>query len=190
MVRLINCQFGHYNTIYDECDLIDVTLGDFSYIGGRSKLEKVTIGKFSCIASDVIIGLGIHPARGYVSTHPAFYSPNLQTGFTFASKSYFQEHEHCNIGNDVWIGARAIVLDGISIGDGAIVGAGAVVTKDVPAYAIVGGIPAKILRYRFDQSDIEYLHNFKWWDRDIEWLHENYERFHDVKKFRQQQTNQ
>ncbi|NOT14947.1 MAG: CatB-related O-acetyltransferase [Methylotenera sp.] len=188
MATLSKCEFGTQNTIYEDARLIDTTVGDYSYIGPRSRLANVKIGKFSCIAPDVIIGLGTHPSRKFVSIHPAFFSPNRQAGFSFVSHATFQEHEHCNIGNDVWIGARAIVLDGVSIGDGAIVGAGAVVTKDVPAYAIVVGTPAKIVRYRFDQSDINYLQKFKWWDRDFIWLQENHQQFNDIKEFCQHQT--
>jgi len=183
MVRLTNCRFGIKNTVYEGAELVDTVMGNYSYIGPNCRLTKVTIGKFTCIASEVIIGLGKHPAREFVTTHPAFYSPNRQAGFTFVTSTYFQEHEQCTIGNDVWIGTRAIILDGVCIGDGAIVGAGSVVTKSVPPYAIVVGVPAKILRYRFDQAEIEDLKKFKWWDCDFEWLRENYELFHDVKKF-------
>lgn len=188
MARISNCEFGIQNTIYEGSELVDTMIGDYSYIGPHSRLTKVTVGKFSCIGPDVVIGLGKHPARSYVSIHPAFFSPNRQAGFSFVSRAYFKEHEHCNIGNDVWIGARAIILDGVCIGDGAIVGAGAVVTKDVPAYAIVCGVPAKILNYRFEQTEIEFMQDFKWWDQDIQWLRENHESFHDVKKFCQQKT--
>jgi len=183
LARIKKCQFGSNNTVYDGAELDDVAIGDYSYIGPYCRLTKVIVGKFTCIAPEVIIGLGNHPVRKFVTTHPAFFSPNRQAGFTFASHNYFHEHEQCTIGNDVWIGARAIILDGVSIGDGAIVGAGAVVTKNVPSYAIVVGVPAKVLRYRFDQAEIEYLNEFKWWDRDFDWLRQNHQLFHDVKKF-------
>lgn len=190
MANISNCRFGINNTIYEYSELIDVGIGDGTYIGPRSRLIKSTIGKFCCIAQEVIVGLGAHPSRDFVSSHPAFFSPQKQTGFSFVSHAYFQEHKNCYIGNDVWIGARAIILDGISIGDGAIVGAGAVVTKDVPAYAVVGGVPAIILRYRFDKSEIEFLNQFKWWDRDFKWLSENHLNFHNIKEFCQQQTDE
>jgi acetyltransferase-like isoleucine patch superfamily enzyme len=182
-VRLYDCRFGTRNKVYEDAELIDITLGDCSYIGPRSRLTHVTLGKFSCIAPDVIIGLGEHPSRNFVSTHPAFFSPNGQAGFTFVNRTYFKEYETCNIGNDVWIGARAIVLDGVTIGNGAIIGAGAVVTKDVPPYAIVGGVPAKILRYRFEANEIEHLQQYRWWDKDFDWLIENHQKFDDVKNF-------
>ena len=185
-VRIYNCLFGTRNTIYEAAELIDVTIGDCSYVGPRSRLTHAVIGKFSCIAPEVIIGLGKHPARGFVSTHPAFFSPNRQAGFTFVTSAHFEEYAPCSIGHDVWIGARAIVLDGVNIGNGAIVGAGAVVTKDVPPYAIVGGVPAKTLRYRFEPAEIDFLQQFKWWDRDFNWLSEHHKIFHDVKEFCEQ----
>lgn len=183
LARVKSCSFGRYNTVYEEVELVDVVVGDCSYIGPRSRLTKVVVGKFSCIGPDVLIGLGTHPSRDFVTTHPAFFSTQCQAGFTFVSKPYFEEHLTCFIGNDVWIGARAVVLDGVSIGDGAIVGAGAVVTKNVPPYAIVGGVPAKILRYRFNDIDLEKLKELKWWDRDMGWLRENSHLFHNIDHF-------
>jgi acetyltransferase-like isoleucine patch superfamily enzyme len=95
----------------------------------------------------VTIGISPHPTY-FVSTHPTFYANNK--GFeTFADKMYFDEEvKTTNIGNDVWIGSKCTIMPGVKIGDGAIVGYGALVTKDVPAYSIVGGIPAKLIKFR------------------------------------------
>ena len=87
------------------------------------------------------------------------------------------------MGNDVWIGAGAILLEGITVGDGAVVAAGAVVTKDVPAYTVAGGVPAKFIRNRFDESETEFLKDFKWWEKDDKWLKDNWELFSDIEKF-------
>ena len=130
-----------------------------------------------------MIGLGKHPTRNFVSTHPAFFSSLGQSQVTFSTESVFEEFAKINIGNDVWIGARAIILDCVNIGDGAIIAACAVVTKDVPDYAVVGGVPAKILRYRFEPNEIKFLKEFTWWDKDISWLRENYYQLHDIKNF-------
>lgn len=86
---------------------------------------------------------------------------------TFSDKNYFEEIKVTHIGNDVWVGANAIVLDGVSIGNGVIVAAGAVVTNSVPDYAIVGGIPARVLRMRFCEEDIERLNELQWWNLSI-----------------------
>lgn len=177
---LINVVLGNYNTIYNDARLINVTLGDFSYASSNSQLANIDIGKFSSIGPEVIAGLGKHPSRNFVSTHPIFYSPLGQLKITFVSDSFYKEFEQIKIGNDVWIGARAIILDGVTIGDGAIVAAGAVVTKDVPAYAVVGGVPSKILRYRFEPAEIEFLKKYKWWDKDIDWLRQNCETMRNI----------
>lgn len=86
------------------------------------------------------------------------------------------------IGNDVWIGAYAKIVEGVRIGDGAVIAAGAVVTKDVPPYAIVGGVPAKIIKYRFEEKQIKQLLELKWWNKDIAWLKTHAEKFRDVQE--------
>jgi acetyltransferase-like isoleucine patch superfamily enzyme len=180
MARFSNCTFGRHNVLYEGAMLESVRLGDFSYVGANSRLSRVSIGKFCCLAPDVVIGLGAHPSRGFVSVHPAFYSPTAQGGGTFVDRSYFEETAPVTIGNDVWIGARATILDGVTIGDGAIVGAGSVVVNDVQAYAVVGGVPARVLRYRFTPEQIQALGRIKWWDRDECWLRANALRLHSI----------
>jgi acetyltransferase-like isoleucine patch superfamily enzyme len=93
-----------------------------------------------------------------------FFSTRKQSGVTFADRDYFNEHAASVIGHDVWIGANVFVKDGTTINHGAIVAAGAVVTNDVPAYAIVGGVPAKIIRFRFKEDEIERLLQSEWWN--------------------------
>jgi tetrahydrodipicolinate N-succinyltransferase len=82
------------------------------------------------------------------------------------------------------------LIDGVTIGDGAIIGAGAVVTKDVPPYAIVGGIPARLIKYRFEPDEIEFLLKLKWWDKDLEWIKNNSKLFNNIKKLMQSYTEQ
>jgi acetyltransferase-like isoleucine patch superfamily enzyme len=124
-----------------------------------------------------------------VSTHPIFYSTKAQAGITFADRDYFEERKPIKIGNDVFIGANVIVLDGVTIGDGAIIAAGAVVTKNVPPYSIYGGVPAKLIRYRFEQETIDFLVNFQWWNKDREWLKNNFKYFHNIKEFFEEFAN-
>jgi tetrahydrodipicolinate N-succinyltransferase len=87
-----------------------------------------------------------------------------QVGITFADANSFNELPPVDVGHDVWIGARAIVLDGVKVGDGAVIAAGAVVTKDVPPYAIVGGVPARVLRFRMTASQSEVMRELAWWN--------------------------
>lgn len=189
MARFKNCSFGKRNTLYEHVQLVNVSMGDFSYVANNSKINNAEIGKFSCIGPETLVGLGRHPSRNFVSTHPIFYSPLRQAQITFSTVSTYEEFEKIKIGNDVWIGARVLILDGVKIGDGVIVAAGAVVTKDVPDYAVVGGVPAKILRYRFEVNEISFLKEFRWWNKDIDWLSENYAQFHNVKKLMQIENN-
>lgn len=141
------------------------TIGKYTYIVNGS-ITKTKIGRYCSIGQNVIIGgLGAHPTE-WISTHPIFFSTKKQAGKTFVDKDYFVEQKAVRVGNDVWIGANALVLDGVSINDGAIVAAGAVVTKDVPSYAIVGGVPAKIIRYRFSKEIREKLIEIQWWNME------------------------
>jgi len=183
MAKFSDCKFGNYNTLYDDAALADVVLGDFTYVAYRSRLSRITLGKFCCVGPDVLAGMGRHPSRDFVSIHPAFYSTKKQAQITFCTHSVFKEFERITVGNDVWIGARAVIVDGVTIGNGAIVGAGAVVNKDVPPYAVVGGGPAQVFRYRFTPEEIAFLEDFRWWDRDIDWLKANVAIFHDIKQF-------
>ena len=89
----------------------------------------------------------------------------------------------CKIGNDVWIGEDVKILGGVTIGDGALVAAGAVVIRDVPPYTIVGGVPAKVIKSRFEPSQVEFLLKFQWWNKDEDWIKNNVEKFQDITQF-------
>lgn len=164
-VTIRNCSFGYHNRIYGNSILINVTLGDFSYVGGDCRLMNTTIGKFCSIGSAVWIGgFATHPLN-CKSTHPGFYQKDSSFyGFNPEYSFNHAEYRRVAVGNDVWIGHRAIVLDGINVGSGAVIAAGAVVTKDVPPYAIVGGVPAKILKFRFPVDKINELLESQWWN--------------------------
>ena len=121
------------------------------------------MGSFCSIGQDVKIGgLGAHKLG--ISTHPAFYLAAPPTA-RFHCDSNFESFKLVTIGHDVWVGDRAIILDGVSVGTGAIIAAGCVVHKNVPPYAIVGGNPMRVIRYRFSDSEIDQLLRSLWWAR-------------------------
>ena len=169
MSFLKDINVGDYNTIFEHVFLKNVTLDNFTYISKNSEIMNTRIGKFCSIGEQCKIGLGIHPTN-YISTHPIFYSTRKQAQISFVNEDMYEEYKEVVIKNDVWIGSRVMITDGVTVHNGAIVAAGSVVTKDVPAYAIVAGIPAKIIRYRFPEKDRLELEESKWWDRDMGWL--------------------
>ena len=122
-------------------------------------------------------GLGIHPTDR-VSTFPGFYSGNRHTA-NFGSDPAVEEHRSTVVGNDVWIGARVIIPGGVTIGDGAVIAAGAVVTKDVPRYAIVGGVPARVIRYRFVSEVVDEVVRLQWWNWSDDRIRSCAHLFHD-----------
>ncbi len=172
MSKITNSTYGKYVTVYNNCNVNNVEFSDFIYIANNTKIYNAKIGKFCSIGSNVQIGLGKHPTN-MVSTFPAFYSPKAQCQISFTSKNQFIEEETIHIGNDVWIGNNVIILDGVNIGDGAIIAAGAVVTKNVDPYGIYGGIPAKLIRFRFTKEQIRQLLDIMWWNDDIEHIKQN-----------------
>jgi acetyltransferase-like isoleucine patch superfamily enzyme len=157
-------ELGRWTTINNGSVVIKSSVGDYTYLGDGVCVCHSRIGRFCSISSLVAIGGGTHPSRGWVSTSPVFFSMRRQVGTTFVSAPLFNELPQTLVGNDVWIGHGATVLPGLEVGHGAIVGAGAVVTKDVPPYAIVGGVPARLIRERFCEEDIHWLLSIKWWD--------------------------
>lgn len=156
-------------------------LGPHSFCGYDCDITYADIGSFVSIANGVVIGGGRHPME-WVSMSPVFYEGRDSV------KAKFSTHKRdpvkkVVIGHDVWIGRSAIVLPGVEIGVGAVVGAGAVVTKNVPAYAVVAGNPAHLIRYRFSESVIQRLLNSKWWELPDDRLHDLGQYFTDVEKF-------
>lgn len=143
-------RYGRNVTIDSNCRLsrdvlvADVAIGKYCYIADGAQVSHARIGNFCSIGPGVRIGVGIHPSRGWFTTHPAFFSASKQCGVSFSSSAKVIERKAVILEADIWIGAGAVILDGLRVGTGAIVGAGAVVTKDVPPYEIWGGGAGKM----------------------------------------------
>jgi acetyltransferase-like isoleucine patch superfamily enzyme len=125
--------------------------------------KRTRIGKFCAIARNVSIGTGIHPLN-YLTIRSFTYKPAGYWTIPEENRVHFENHKPVTIGNDVWIGMNAIIMDGINIGDGAVIGAGAVVTRDVPPFAVAVGVPARVIKYRFDGETIKRITALQWWD--------------------------
>jgi acetyltransferase-like isoleucine patch superfamily enzyme len=159
----------------------NIHIGTHSY-GGCFDYNNIApgtkIGKFCSFASNVFIVTQDH-LKTAITTHPFLFKPD----FGLVNDDIRAAH-HLEIGNDVWLGYHSTILPGVSyIGDGAVVAAGAVVTRDVPPYAVVAGLPAKIIKYRFSDNIIDELLKIKWWDWPAEKIFLNYDAFYDVEKF-------
>lgn len=156
-------------------------LGRYSYIGANSSVVYTSIGSFCSIASGVAIGGGSHNMLA-VSTSPLFQKGRNIFKVNLASIGY-SPFKETKIGNDVWIGNRAIVLQGVSIGTGSVIGAGSVVTHDIPPYEIWAGNPARKIRDRFDEDEKKQLLDIAWWDWTDQELKERALYFGEIRLF-------
>jgi acetyltransferase-like isoleucine patch superfamily enzyme len=180
MAYVDRCELEPTVVICDNTEVRSTRIGSFTYVGPDSVVHGAQIGRFCSIGPGCRVGLGKHPSRQFVSTSPVFFSTERQCGTTFVESSRFEELAPLVIGNDVWIGAEAVITGGVNIGHGAIVGAGAVVVSDIPDYAVYGGVPARLIRFRFSPEQIAWLQQFAWWDRDEQWLRDHAHLFSDI----------
>ncbi|WP_152092847.1 LbetaH domain-containing protein [Rhizobium dioscoreae] len=164
---------GRCCEILADTSLHTAELGDFSYLGPRCIVGDATIGKFCAIAAEVRIGAPNHP-MDRPSMHRFTYCPEYYAAGAVRDHAFFdrRKEDRAVIGNDVWIGHGVIVLPGVKAGNGAVLAAGAVVSKDVQPYTVVGGIPAKFIRERFTRTIAERLTSIAWWDWPFETIME------------------
>ena len=153
-------------------------VGDYSYLGSGCMVADARIGKFCAIAAQVRIGAPNHPMER-PSQHRFTYCPEYYDVSATRDHAFFRDRRdtRVSIGNDVWIGHAVIVLPGVTVGDGAVLAAGAVVTKDVAPYSIVGGVPARQIRERFNRAIAAQLSRIAWWDWPAETIFERLAEF-------------
>ncbi|MCZ2259170.1 chloramphenicol acetyltransferase [Sporosarcina sp. G11-34] len=184
-VELKKSDLGMYTEIGLYNFIENTVIDNYSYTGQFCFIQNAEIGKFANIAAMVRIGPTDHPYER-PSLHHFTYRKRMY-GFSDKDDEPFLEQRESQtawIGHDTWIGHGAIIQPGVSIGNGAIVGSGAVVTKDVPPYAIVVGVPAKVIKYRFPEKTIEALERIAWWNWSYETIKARMDDFHlDIEKF-------
>lgn len=175
---------GRYTEIAADVKLQQSSLDDYSYIMERSDIIYTDIGKFVNIASDVRINPGNHPVE-WVSQHHFLYRLKRYGMAEHDRDSFFnwRQLQRVSIGHDSWIGHKAIILPGITIGNGAVVAAGAVVSRDVAPYSIVAGVPARPIRERFPRAVQQSLDTIRWWDWDHETIRQRLDDFYDIRRF-------
>lgn len=171
-------EFAGYNSVGRFSRIRNCRFGTGSYVGSRSVLTRCSVGSYCSLASHVSLIAGAHPAERFVSTSPSFYSVTPANGLALTGRNLFEEYRYTDperrflaeIGNDVWVASHVQILQGVRLGTGCIAAAGSVITRDVEPYAIVGGVPARLIRHRFPPEIIRRLLALRWWEKSAEEL--------------------
>ena len=171
--------FEGHNSINKYSKISNCYLGMYSYIGTNCYIRNTKIGRYCSLGNNIKVILGRHPTN-FISTHDFCFK---DLGTFIADKKVINSDYSVIIENDVWIGDNVLILPGVTIHTGAIIGAGALVNSDIPAYAIVGGVPAKLIRYRFSDDIVKKLLDSKWWDYSVEELNKYSIFFNNPEKY-------
>jgi acetyltransferase-like isoleucine patch superfamily enzyme len=178
------------NAVGNKSIVLNCKVGKGTYFGNNCNFTDTKVESFCSIGNQVEIIAAQHPIKEYISTSPLFYTTRRMWCKPYIGREKFSNFKYVEgtkykaiIGNDVWIGDHVIILEGIRIGDGYVIAAGAVVTKNVEPYEIVGGVPAKHISYRFDSKIIDAIIQIQWWKKTDEWLLKNAELFSDIDLF-------
>lgn len=181
--------FEGNNRINRYCHLYGAHVGTGTYMGDECVFNSTYIGRYCALGAGIRVSIGDHPIHKVVSIHPAFFSNKKQAGFTFCKQDVWKSSKQkanqyaCTIGNDVWIGDEVTILGGVSIADGSVIGAGAVVIKDTEPYGIYAGVPAKKIGSRFTEEEIKQLLMIQWWNLDFDELSKKAPLFSDIQVF-------
>jgi virginiamycin A acetyltransferase len=174
--RVSSSVIHEWVSLQDYVAIYKSNVSSYSYIARNSLISNTSIGVFCSFAPNIVCGAGMHPTN-FISTSPIFYSNKKQCGISFIDKSQFEELPPVVVSADVFVGANSVILNGVKLGVGCVIAAGSVVNCDVEPYAIVGGIPAKIIKMRFNEYQINKLLNSKWWEKDVKQLVKNIDIF-------------
>ena len=179
-----NCAFGAWVELGDHCIAEETEFGDYTYLFGSNDVIYARLGKFNSVATGARLNPVNHPMRERAAAHHFTYrASHYGLGEDDPTVIDWRRSKRVMTGNDVWIGHNAVVMGGVTLGDGAVVGAGAVVTHDAAPYEIVGGVPARHMGWRYDAETIAALRRIRWWDWSHEELAERLRDFNDVPGF-------
>ena len=166
--RVRDSTFGRFCEVGAGTRIAETVFGDYAYVGEDGDIIYARVGRFCSIAANVRINPGNHPLDRVALNHFTYRSAAYGLGDDDAAFFDWRRGSPVTLGPDVWIGHAAVLLPGVSVGAGAAIGAGAVVSKDVPAFAVAVGVPARVIRFRFPPEVIAALHRIAWWD----WPHD------------------
>jgi len=178
-----NSKLGKWTAIGAHSLVCESELGDYSYLGDRCDIIHASIGKFTSIANHVRINPGNHPTWQASQHHFTYRAARYGLGEDDHGFFNWRRKQQVSIGHDVWLGYNAVILAGVKVGIGAVVGAGAVVSKDVAPYAVVGGVPAKVIKMRFSPWECEHMLALAWWDWSHELLRERLRDFRELSAY-------